>query len=253
MNQSEHRSTTAEAYHHATRYPVESHEPVSDNESTWPPEWTTTYYKSYPRFQQIALPTPTVRQDLFSVVTNRKSRWPQRSEPLSPDDYGALLRYGTGIVRPDDILPDGRTFRAIPSAGMRYPIETYAVVFHGDNQIAPGLYHYDLKGHALTALWQRSFTDADARALVPTPWIHKAAALIVFTAVFWRTQTKYGERGYRYALLEAGHIAQNMHLVAEALTLPCCTLGGTNDEELEKLLDVESSTESVVYALAVGK
>jgi SagB-type dehydrogenase family enzyme len=73
------------------------------------------------------------------------------------------------------------------------------------------------------------------------------------TDVFWRNQNKYGERGYRYILLEAGHIGQNIYLVSEALGLKCCALGGTRDENLEELVDIDGVTESVVYALAVGK
>ena len=72
------------------------------------------------------------------------------------------------------------------------------------------------------------------------------------TAVFSRNQMKYGERGYRYVLLEAGHIGQNMYLNAAALSLKCCALGGTIDSKLEKFLDIDGITESVVYAVAFG-
>ena len=54
-------------------------------------------------------------------------------------------------------------------------------------------------------------------------------------------------------LQESGHIGQNIYLVSEALGLKCCALAGTKDENLEKLIDIDGITESVVYALAVGK
>ena len=73
------------------------------------------------------------------------------------------------------------------------------------------------------------------------------------TSQFERTQMKYGERGYRYILLEAGHIGQNICLVSETLGLKCCALGGTMDKNLEELLDIDGETESVVYGFAIGK
>ena len=76
---------------------------------------------------------------------------------------------------------------------------------------------------------------------------------IIMTAVFDRSQMKYGERGYRYMLIEAGHVGQNFCLTAEALGLKCSALGGTHDEPIERLLDIDGVTESVMYALAIGK
>ena len=72
------------------------------------------------------------------------------------------------------------------------------------------------------------------------------------TAVFSRTQNKYGERGYRYVLLEAGHVGQNLALAAEALGLRCAPLAGTRDETIETLLDIDGVTESLVYTLVFG-
>ncbi len=79
-----------------------------------------------------------------------------------------------------------------------------------------------------------------------------SAAVILITAVFQRTTFKYGERGYRFALIEAGHVAQNIDLVAGALHLPAANLGGFFDRELEALLDIDGVEQSLVYAVALG-
>jgi len=84
----------------------------------------------------------------------------------------------------------------------------------------------------------------------------KDASLIIFqTAVFWRTCIKYGERGYRFVLQESGHIGQNIYLVSEVLNLKCCALGGfrISDEQIEKLLDIDGITESLIYTSVIGK
>jgi SagB-type dehydrogenase family enzyme len=67
-----------------------------------------------------------------------------------------------------------------------------------------------------------------------------------------RTSRKYGDRGYRYLLLEAGHVAQNVVLTANALGLATCCGGGFLDDELAGLLLADIEHEVPVYAIAVG-
>ena len=49
----------------------------------------------------------------------------------------------------------------------------------------------------------------------------------VVTAMFWRTRFKYGLRGYRFALLEAGHVVQNAVLAATAMRVAALPLGAS--------------------------
>ena len=63
---------------------------------------------------------------------------------------------------------------------------------------------------------------------------------------------KYGDRGYRHVLAEAGHLAQNLYLISSALGLSCCAMGGYYDEEINNLLDIDGVGESIVYILAIG-
>ena len=150
-------------------------------------------------------------------------------------------------------MSEGRERRAQASGGARFPIEVYPIVFRSSGELPAGLYHYNVKEHKLGVLLEQEFEDRDIDKLFTYPWVKDAAIGIVMTAVFWRNQNKYGERGYRYVLIEAGHIGQNMYLVSEALGLKCCALGGTRDENLETLIDIDGETESVVYGLALGR
>jgi SagB-type dehydrogenase family enzyme len=78
------------------------------------------------------------------------------------------------------------------------------------------------------------------------------AVVVLVTAVFWRTRCKYGLRGYRFALLEAGHCVQNMLLAARAVDAAALPLGGLYDARAEALVNVDGVEESVVYAVALG-
>jgi nitroreductase len=53
-------------------------------------------------------------------------------------------------------------------------------------------------------------------------------------------------------LLEAGHVAQNLNLVATALGLGCVNIGGYFDREIDEYLDLDGITHSTIYMLAIG-
>lgn len=216
----------------------------------YPEEWKTTYYKSYPRLPKVDLTDDPIGADFFDLIKKRQSRRDFSESPISKKELSLLLKYSCGNTRP---LHDGRHRRAQPSGGARFPIEIYPIVFRGNNDLKTGLYHYNVKEHKLDVLWDREFNGKEIDELFVYDWVKNSAIAIIMTAVFWRNKNKYGERGYRMILQESGHIGQNMYLVSEALGLKCCALSGTKDEALEKLIDIDGITESVVYALAIGK
>lgn len=81
----------------------------------------------------------------------------------------------------------------------------------------------------------------------------KSGILILLSAVFSRSEIKYGSRGYRHILTEVGHLSQNIYLASAALKLDCCSIGGYMDDKLNELLDLDGLEESVVGVTAVGK
>lgn len=238
-------------FHQSSKDHAKGHPPISRDPAEWPAEWKTVYYKAYHRLPKIALPETAPRADFFDLIRQRGSQRSFGSQALSIADLSSLLKYSCGTTVPD--AENQRMRRAQASGGARYPIEVYPFVFRGDTQVPSGVYHYNVKAHALDVLWERSFSDADIGELFTYSWVRGASVVFVMTAVFRRNQMKYGERGYRYILLEAGHIAQNLHLVTEALGLKSCALGGTYDAAIEKMLDLDGIQESVVYAVAVGR
>ena len=127
------------------------------------------------------------------------------------------------------------------------------LVFRPGDGLEAGAYHYQVSEHALELLRARPFTAEDVRALFIPAWTAGASVAVVMTGVFERNQQKYGERGYRQILIEAGHMGQNICLVAEALGLKCCPVTGAYDDKLEELLDVDGVSESFLYAIILGK
>lgn len=136
--------------------------------------------------------------------------------------------------------------RTVPSGGALYPLEVYVA------RRERGVHRYDPQLHALE---EHDANDAWPAVLLtsPVPSVLDDAAAIVFVlAVFGRTRFKYGLRGYRFALLEAGHVVQNIVLAAAAIDVAALPLGGYFDARVDDLVGADGVEESVVYAVVVG-
>jgi SagB-type dehydrogenase family enzyme len=190
----------------------------------------------------VDLPTARLpRARLREAVTLRRSRAPGELRPLSRVRLAALLELAYRSAA-------GR--RPVPSAGALYPLELYVAALSVED-VDEAVYHYHPYRHRLERL-----ADVDrrqlGRALVDPDLIDGAAALVVVTGVFWRSRFKYGLRGYRFALLEAGHVMQNALLAAAAMRLPALPLGGFYDSRLDAFLEVDGLEEASLYALLLG-
>ena len=225
---------------------------IPRDSSLWPDEWKTTYYKTYPRLPRIELKHEERNYDLFEAIKKRSSKREMVGGEINLDELSIFLKYSCGITNKNK-EGDGR--RAQPSGGARYPIETYCLIVKPGEGLKPGIFHYSVKEHCLETLWEKTFTKEDLDKIATYEFVKDASLIIFLTAVFWRNQNKYGERGYRFILQESGHIGQNIYLLSEALNLKCCALGGfrISDEQIEKLLDIDGVTESLVYTAVMGK
>ncbi len=234
------------------QYTKRFHKSIPGDSSLWPDEWKTVYYKTYPRLPKIVLTDHSKKFDLFEAIQKRSSKREMTGGKISLDEVSLLLKYSCGITR-RAVNGDGR--RSQPSGGARYPLETYCLIVKPGKGLEPGLFHYDVKNHRLDILWKKEFTKEDLDKIASYEFVKDASLLIFLTAIFWRTQNKYGERGYRFILQESGHIGQNIYLLSEAMNLKCCALGGfrISDEQIEKLLNIDGVTESLVYTDVIGK
>ena len=132
--------------------------------------------------------------------------------------------------------------RAAPSAGALYPMDVYVVV--GQNsvaQIEAGVYHYEPIGHFLSLIAKSDLRDVVARASLSQMWMAKAPLSLIITGEYKRVTVKYGERGVRYAMIEAGHMGQNLFLQAEALGFKAGIVGAFHDKELIEVMNIPPS------------
>lgn len=239
----------SKAFHQSSKNRAKGHPPIPENLEDWPEDWKSCSYKIYPRFPKIQLQDVKPQADFFDLILKRSSGHEYDKQPISLREISTLLQYSCGVTH---LANNGMFRRAQPSAGGLFPIEVYLLVISGDD-LPSGLYHYNVQNHQLDILWSRTLDYEFIKGLFPSDWVRNASSIVILTAVFGRSQIKYGERGYRYILLEAGHIGQNIYLNAEALNLQCCALGFTEDTKIDSLLEIDGVTESIVYAIAIGK
>jgi SagB-type dehydrogenase family enzyme len=141
--------------------------------------------------------------------------------------------------------------RSVPSAGALYPLEI-VILLRDIEGLEDGIYGFDPRSHALDLLFPRARLEQALAAFYMLPYLGGANAILCHVAVFARCQKKYGPRGYRYILLEAGHSAQNLCLAAEERGLATLCMGGFKDSTLNRCLGLKAPEEGVVYSVAVG-
>lgn len=198
-----------------------------------------------------ALPPPQATP-LLQLLRSREScrQFQQRTMPQAT--LSTLLAGSYGVARVSQ-LPDGLTtlFRTVPSAGALYPLELYIAVDNVEG-MPDGLHHYNVRDHSLELIKDKTEAANLRSALLTEPFIVNANLVFFLAAVFKRTQKKYGPRGYRYILLEAGHVAQNICLLAGEQGLGSLCMGGFLDSKLNHLLGLTRNQEAVIYSIAVG-
>jgi SagB-type dehydrogenase family enzyme len=204
-------------------------------------------YKVYPGAARIPLSHPEpVAVGLENAIRRRHSERSFSPQPVSLDTLAKLLELGCGVTKEQQVPR-----RAAPSPGGLYAVETYALAFSVEG-LSRAIYHYAVLDHALELV--RPVPGPEVLQPFLPPVLSKAepAVVLALSVIFPRVQTKYLERGYRFALLEAGHIAQNFLLTATALNLSAVPVGGFWDEPLNSLMGFESTTEALVYFVFIG-
>lgn len=212
-----------------------------------------THYRGTP---VVPLPrdfAPTSRT-FEEVLERRRSERDFTGESMTLNALSKLLTLGDGIVHHWD-TPDGFDWalRTAPSGGGLYPIEMYCIVFRVEG-LEPGLYFYRAKDHSLEQLLAADLTETLSEAIPgQATSVQQSCVCVVLNAVMPRIKFKYGERGYRFLLLEAGHIAQNLLLAGEAEGMGGVAIGGFMDDPLNALLNNDGVEEAVVYLTLFGQ
>jgi SagB-type dehydrogenase family enzyme len=204
----------------------------------------------------LTLPEPPdgngLSASLGQTLLTRRSARGFAGLPLRWEETSAILWATAGLIPAED---SGHRRRTVPSAGARYPLETFFWLPTPPDGRGHGPYHYDPSRHGAAELLPEPAMPLSGllAACAYPALVERAGLLIVLAAVFERTTEVYGARGYRFVLIEAGHMAQNAYLAGAALGLGAVALGGWDDAALDAALGLDGVHASALYAVALGR
>jgi SagB-type dehydrogenase family enzyme len=207
-------------------------------------------YKSVPR---IELPLPGYPDiSLTKTILRRRSRREYNGKAISLHQLSTLLQLACGTT---GFLPgydyDRLPLRTFPSAGGLQSPEVYLSV-QAVTGVPSGLYHYHLVDHALECLSPGDHSLTLSTLALGQPYLDAAAVVILISGYYERVRWKYGERAYRYMCMDAGFLAENLYLAAEALELGACAIAGFVDDAVERFLGIDGQDEMALLLVSVG-
>ena len=193
--------------------------------------------------------------DILDV--RRSERVFDKNTPMTQDQLAFLLWSTQGIqeVRGENYA----TLRPVPSGGARHSFETYFVAGNIEG-LDPGVYHYlplEHVGEKNVAIeYIGDFPDHKNRIgkmLAYQNWAKAAPVVFFFSCVAYRAEWRYCTMAHRVALIDLGHVGQNMMLSAVAMGLGSCCIAAYNQKFCDKALGLDGYEEYTVYACVVGK
>ena len=162
-----------------------------------------------------------------------------------------LLQLSRLLHRASGITDPATGFRAAPSAGALYPLEIYTVA-NSVQGLLQGIYRYRPSDHSLETVRRGDFRGRVSLAALDQEVVARAYVVLVLAALFERSRSKYGERSYRYVLMECGHVGENVYLAATSMGLGACAVGAFMDDQINGLLGLGGRQEAALYLLCLG-
>ncbi len=190
-----------------------------------------------------------------SVLERRQSvREHDDTAPIDIARLGEFL-FRSSRVRHTVDSPEHGTFalRPYPNGGALYELEVYPLVRLCEG-VPAGLHRYDPVGHALvpisepTAYSEGLLQHARVAALMEAP----PQVLLVIAARFGRVSWKYEAMPYALTLKHVGVLYQTLYLVATAMGLAPCGLGGGDSDLFAKAAGTEYEAETSVGEFILG-
>jgi SagB-type dehydrogenase family enzyme len=214
-------------------------------------------YKQYPNLPRVKLPAiesiPQNNRTFDEVVSSRRSLRDFADLDIDLNELSKILHQTYGITGEMPGKNGVRLdVRSAPSAGALYPAEIYIAV-RKVSGVEPGIYHYNVPNHEIELLIQGDLTEKMQEVCGGQEYVRRASVVVLISGVLERTKLKYGERGYRYVLLDIGHLGQNLYLSCASMGLAVMTTCAFFDDEANKLLHIDGVNEAAMYVAFIGK
>lgn len=181
---------------------------------------------------------PTTDRGIMSILRRRRSVRCFTLGAMAPTTLGRLLWSIYGETEPLRI--NGKQFpiqrRTVPSAGALYPLRVHVVLQQDCGRVSCGVYRVQFGDDAVELKTVRGSEKSAAAMMVDPGNVQNAIGWVVISGAVSRSSRKYANRGFLYTILEAGHAAQNFHLVANQEGYSTLEVGGFLESEAKRVL-----------------
>jgi SagB-type dehydrogenase family enzyme len=205
-------------------------------------------YKIYPEAGTMALPRdidlPTM-PTLTAIASSAGS-----ANDLDLATLTRILFCANGLTRQRKVGGEDYHFRAAASAGALYPIETYIAAANVGG-LEAGLYHFSPADLKVRGLRRGDWREVIAHATANRPSLANARAILIMSAIFWRSAWKYRARAYRYCFWDTGTILANLLAAAAAEGISAEVITAFVDAEIESLIGVDGESEGIMCLVAL--
>ncbi len=188
--------------------------------------------------------------NLRDAIEMRRSARSYLPRSMTLEELSFLLWCTQGVK---EFVPDSYVLRTVPSAGARHAFETYLLI-NNVTGLERGLYRFLAIENKLIRMGVDSEVSRKVRsACLDQDNVTGAAVVFIWVAVVRRMNWRYGQRGYRYLHLDAGHVCENLYLASQAVDSGVCAIGAFLDDDMNSILGLDGKREFVIYIATVGK
>ncbi len=209
-------------------------------------------FKVYPTLAPLPLPREALHSAMaaLSVIAEPRTATAPETVPDLPT-LAQILYFSAGVTKTRK-FPGGEIFfRAASCTGALYEIELYVVC--GDLPgLAAGVYHFGAGDFALRLLRPGDFRGALVPAAAGEPSLRQAPLILVSTGTYWRNAWKYQARTYRHFGWDNGTLHANLLAMCAAHRLPARVVCGFVDDEVNRLLDLDTQREVALTLVPIG-
>ena len=214
-------------------------------------------------------PYKNINVSLSSVIRSRRSVRQMSGQQMSIQQLSNILFYANGVTGEFelDFEDSGKlktwslgskivnNTRSAPSGGGLYPVYMYLVI-QNTEKINDGIYLYLPNTHLLKKVLV--FDDEHKKQLKQIMNFginfepEKINLAIFYVYHLYENSRKYGDMGLQFALIEAGEIAQNIHLTCTALNIASSDVGGFEKVPCERFLGIDGLSKHIIHLTVVG-
>jgi putative peptide maturation dehydrogenase len=193
-----------------------------------------------------------------TLAARRTTRAFDSRRPLTLEELSSLLHYVFGCHGHATTIANVVCIkRTSPSGGGLHPIDAYPIVSDVTG-LAPGIYHYDVRRHAMALLAELDVEEARRTAtsfMCGQSYFGAAPVCFVLAARFYRNHWKYRRHQKAYAgiLMDAAHLSQTLHLISAEMGLGAFITLAINTRDIEARLGLDGVSEGVVAMTGCGR